>query len=69
MAIAAQPEIAPGGAQLSGTFPATVLPAMPAVAPRVAWLKIPPPSVPAELPVIELLLTTSGPPKSSELSP
>ena len=62
-AIAAQPEIAPGGAQLSGAFPATVLPAALAVAPWVLRLKIPPPSVPAELPVIELPLTTSGPPK------
>ena len=54
-AIAAQPEMVLEGAQLSGRFPVTVVPEMPAVAPRVAWLKIPPPSVPAELPVIELL--------------
>ena len=46
-----------------------VVPARPAVAPRLLWLKIPPPSVPAELPVIELLLTMSGPPKFSEPGP
>jgi hypothetical protein len=56
VAIAGQPEIVLGGAQLSGRFAVMVVPARPAVAPRALWLKIPPPSVPAELPVIELLL-------------
>ena len=69
VAIAGQPEIALNGAQLSGRFAVMVVPARPAVAPRLLWLKIPPPSVPAELPVIELLLTMSGPPKFSEPGP
>jgi hypothetical protein len=55
VAIAAQPEMVLEGAQLSARFPVTVVPEMPAVAPKMAWLKILPPSVPAELPVIELL--------------